>query len=102
MNVPESNRKGRGESEGEEEEELTDPSTILERNVELEVIHREGVGVEGLCCEGISAVEGGGALEGSRMGGVPTTSARRGGFLPRLPRARARIPRALVPTWAPQ
>ena len=72
--VPKSNRKERGESEGEEEE-LTDPSMILEQNVGLEVVHREGVGVEGLCCEGVPATEGGGALEGSQEGGVPATLA---------------------------
>ena len=94
-------RKERGESEGEEEE-LTDPSAILERNVRLEVAHCEGVGVEGLCCEGISATKGGGALEGSRAGGVPATLGRRGGFLPHLPRAWAGIPRALVPAWPTQ
>ena len=39
---------------------------ILEQDVRLEVIHYEGVDVEGLRHEGVSAVEGGGALEGSR------------------------------------
>jgi hypothetical protein len=42
----------------------------------LEVIHCEGVGVEGLHHEGVSAAEGGGALEGSQEGGVSATSAR--------------------------
>ena len=46
-----------------------------ERNVGLEVIHCEGVGAEGLRREGVSTNEGGGALEGSREGGVPATSA---------------------------
>ena len=55
---------------------LTNPFMNLERNVRLEVIHCEGVGVEGLFHEGVSATKGGGALEGSREGGVSTTSAR--------------------------
>ena len=46
-----------------------------EQDVGLEVIHYEGVGVEGLRCDRVSAAEGGGALEGSREGGVSTTSA---------------------------
>ena len=41
-------------------------SATPERNVGLEVIHYEGVGVEGFCREGISIAEGGGALEGSQ------------------------------------
>ena len=65
---------------GESEERRTHQTLV--RNVGLEVIHCEGVSVEGLCREGVSAAEGGGALEGSREGGFPTTSARRGGFLP--------------------
>ena len=48
---------------------------ISERNVGLEVVHHEGVGVEGLRWEGAPAAEGGGALEGSREGGVPATLA---------------------------
>ena len=68
-------RKERGESKGGEEE-LIDLSMILEQNVRLEVVHREGVSVEGLCCEGISATEGGRGLEDSQAGGVPATSAR--------------------------
>ena len=56
-------RKERGESEGEEKKKLTNPFVILERNVGLEVVHREGVGVEGLRCEGVPATERGGALE---------------------------------------
>ena len=49
---------------------------ILEQNVGLEVVHYEGVGVEGLCREWVSAAKGGDALEGSREGGVSTTLAR--------------------------
>ena len=44
-----------------------------ERNVGLEVIRCEGVGARGLRREGASTAEGGGALEGSREGGVPVT-----------------------------
>ena len=44
---------------------LTNPFVNLERDVGLEVIHCEGVGAEGLRREGVSATEGGGALEGS-------------------------------------
>ena len=55
-------RKEKGESEGEEK--LTNSFTNLERDVGLEVIHYEGVNVEGLRREGVSAAEGGGALEG--------------------------------------
>ena len=47
-----------------------------ERNVGLEVIYCEGVGAEGLRHEGVSAAEGGGALEDSREGGVSANSAR--------------------------
>ena len=47
----------------------------LERNVGLEVVHYEGVGVEGLRHEGVSTAEGGGAPEGSREGGVSATLA---------------------------
>ena len=68
-------RKERGESEGEEKKKLTNPFAISEQNVGLEVVHCEGVDVEGLHREGVSATERGGALEGSREGGVPTTSA---------------------------
>ena len=49
---------------------------ILEQNVGLEVIHCEGVDVQGLHHEGVSAAEGGGTLEGSHEGGVPATLAR--------------------------
>ena len=73
-----------------------------ERNVELEVIRREGVSA---CClrrEGVSTVEGGGALEGFRGEGFFVASGRRGRLLPRLPRARVGIHRALVPVRAPQ
>ena len=66
-------RKEKEESEGEKK--LTNPSMNPERDFRLEVIHCEGVGVEGLCREGVSAAEGGGALEGS-WEGVPATSAR--------------------------
>ena len=65
-------RKEKGESEGEEKK-LTNPFAIPERYVRLEVVHCEGVSVEGLCCEGVSATKGGGALEGSREGGVFAT-----------------------------
>ena len=47
-----------------------------EQNIRLEVIHSEGVGAGGLRREGVSAAEGGGALEGSQDGGFPATSAR--------------------------
>ena len=67
-------RKEKGESEGEEKK-LTNPFAIPERNVGLEVVHHEGVDVEGLRREGVPTAEGGGALEGSREGGVPVTSA---------------------------
>ena len=66
---------------GERGEKLTNPFVIPEQNVGLEVIHCEGVGVEGLRREGVSAAEGGGTLEGSWEGGVPATLAWRGGFL---------------------
>ena len=48
-----------------ERRKLTDPSMNPERNVELEVICREGVGAGCLRREGVSTAEGGGALEGS-------------------------------------
>ena len=71
-------RKEKGESEGEEK---THKSFHELKDVGLEVIHYEGVSVEGLRREGVSTAEGGGALVGSRGGGVPVTSARQGGFL---------------------
>ena len=56
-----------GEKRGERGrgEKLTDPLANLELNVELEVIHREGVDAGCLYREGVSTAEGGGALEGS-------------------------------------
>ena len=47
-----------------------------ERNVELEVILRERVGVGCLRQEGGAIAEGGGALEGSYGGGFPMSLGR--------------------------
>ena len=57
-----------------ERRKLTDPFANPERNVGLEVIRREGVGVGCLHREGVSAAEVGGALEGSWEAGFPATS----------------------------
>jgi len=59
-----------------ERRKLIDPFMNPKLNVELEVIHREGVGGGCLRQEGVSAAEGGGTLEGSQEGGFPATSAR--------------------------
>ena len=48
-----------------ERRKLIDPFVNLKRNVKLEVIHHEGVGAGCLRREGVSATNGGGALEGS-------------------------------------
>ena len=80
MAVP---RRKKGESEGEEK--LTDPFMNLEHNVELEVILCERVGAGRLRQEGGAVTEGGGALEGSYVGGFPTTSGQQGCLLPLLP-----------------
>ena len=56
-------RKERGESEGGEKK-LTDPFCDPERHVGLEVVQREEVGAGVLHQEGVSAVVGGGILEG--------------------------------------
>ena len=47
-----------------ERRKLIDPFVNPERNVELEVICREGVGASCLRREGVSTTEEGGALEG--------------------------------------
>ena len=67
-----------------EEKNLLILFAIRSEDVGLEVIHREEVGAGVLRPEGVSATAGGGALEGPRKGGVPTTLSWRGGFFPYL------------------
>ena len=59
-----------------ERKKLIDPFASPERNVELEVICCEGVGVGRFRQEGGATTGGGGALKGSCEGGFPTTSGR--------------------------